>query len=298
MDTNSVLRLLPPPHELRSLRGLYLNDEFPSASAEVPFVYGNFITSLDGRIALADGDEEALRHSGTQSGPISGSVATPANTGVPDAIANPRDWRLFQELAVRADVLLVSGSYLRRRAAGSAQEVLAIEDSPETSDLRSWRGENGLSARPDVAALSRSLDFPVPPELVDKGRRFWVLTTDAASPEREASLVSLGAEVVRLPGGRLEGRGVIRALAERGCRRIYNAAGPSIHHLLLTADRPDRIYLTLAPRIVGGHDFFSLVSGAELTPPARFRLRSLHLDPEALSGDGQLFASYERPPTH
>ena len=272
-DRAPVHRLFPTPPETCSLRGLYLAEDLRSASLPEPFVYGNYITSLDGRIALGAAD----------TGP-----------GVPDATANARDWRLFQELAVQADVLLASGSYFRRRARGSAQEILTIETSPETDDLREWRASRGLPHWPDVAVVSQSLDFPVPELLTRGGRRLWVLSPETASQEREAILTGQGARVVRLPGPRIEGTAILRALTERGYGRIYNAAGPAVHHLLLAAGRPDRLYLTFAPRILAGGEFFSLVSGPALSPSARFRLRSLYLDRTALEGDGQLFACYER----
>jgi len=43
---------------------------------------------------------------------------------VPRAIANERDWRLFQELSAQADIFLTSGRYLREWAKGQAQEIL------------------------------------------------------------------------------------------------------------------------------------------------------------------------------
>jgi len=271
MDVASVLRIFPTPAETCPLHGLYLSEDLDSGVP--PFVYANYLSSLDGRIALGAPD---------------------VGSGVPDATANPRDWRLFRELAVQSDLLLVSGSYLRRRSGGEAQEILSIEDTADTADLREWRAACGLSVGPDVAVISRSLEFPVPEVLGREGRRLWVLTTENSSRQREADLRRQGAQVVRLPGAGVEGTTIVGTLSERGYERIYNAAGPEIHHLLLSAGRPDRLYLTIASRIVGGQEFFTLVSGPELVPPARFRLRSLYLDAAALDGDGQLLASYDR----
>jgi len=49
---------------------------------------------------------------------------------VPDSVANPRDWRLFQELAAQADVLVMSARHLRELAAGAAQDSLRLSDAP------------------------------------------------------------------------------------------------------------------------------------------------------------------------
>lgn len=62
-------------------------------TTEAPFVYGNFVSSLDGRIALMDtaGGESYL----------------------PEALTNPNDLRLFFELEAQADCLITHAGYLR-----------------------------------------------------------------------------------------------------------------------------------------------------------------------------------------
>ena len=47
---------------------------------------------------------------------------------VPKATSNERDWRLFQELAVQADIIISSGRYLRDYAEGQTQEILSVYD--------------------------------------------------------------------------------------------------------------------------------------------------------------------------
>ena len=80
---------------------------------------------------------------------------------VPKDTANERDWRLFQELAAQADLIISSGRYLRDWADGRAQEILQTDD-PRFADLRQWRQDRGLSPQPDIAIISGSLNFPVP----------------------------------------------------------------------------------------------------------------------------------------
>ncbi|MEZ4649199.1 MAG: hypothetical protein R3E97_10535 [Candidatus Eisenbacteria bacterium] len=76
-------------------------------------------------------------------------------------------------------------------------------------------------------------------------------------------------------------------------RSTVFAAGPGIHRLLLGArESPIGSTRTLAPRLLRD-EFFTL--GERPEPASRFRLRHLFLDGSALSGDGQLFACYERP---
>ncbi len=280
METN-ILQLYPATGNERPLRGLYSDENIRDAenirnaeNAEStgngdPFVYTNYVTSLDGRIAIPgpDGDSQ-----------------------VPSAIANPRDWRLFQELAVQADVLLSSGRYLRDRTKDGAQE-LAIENNPNLSDLADWRTERGLSPYSDFAVLSQSLDFPIPTSMLKKGRRVLVITSADADAARVQELEDAGIQVFRSNGS--TGKDVIGFLTNLGHRFIYNATGPKVNHMLLRDQLLDRLYLTFASRVLGGSPFSTIVEGPTLQPAPGFRLRSLYLDPHALDGDGQLFASYD-----
>ena len=130
--------------EATPLAGLYLSHDVrrQAAAAARPFVYANFVTALDGRIAIPDEKQGGLK--------------------VPGSVANDRDWRLFQELAVQADVIITTGRYLRDYGAGKAQEIFRVHDDPAFADLAEWRRARGMSPQPDLAVVSRSLDFPIP----------------------------------------------------------------------------------------------------------------------------------------
>ena len=105
-----------------------------------PFIYSNFIASLDGRIALPGANRNTHQ--------------------VPPAIANARDWRLFQELAAQADLLITTARFFRQAASNEAQAELPVGMSPEFDDLRDWRTSQGLKPQPDIAIFSASLDIP------------------------------------------------------------------------------------------------------------------------------------------
>jgi hypothetical protein len=114
---DNILQLYPTPSKEIPLKGLYLHENLQAESEKLgrAFVYSNFIVSLDGRIAIPH---------------PSGSGMT-----VPKQTANDRDWRLFQELAVQADILITSGRYLRDYAEGRAQEILRVYEDPAFADL-------------------------------------------------------------------------------------------------------------------------------------------------------------------
>ncbi|HEY9199207.1 MAG TPA: dihydrofolate reductase family protein [Gammaproteobacteria bacterium] len=244
------------------------------ADEPTPLVYSNFVTSLDGRIALPR--------------PGRGS------RGVPPAIGNSRDWRLYQELAAQADLIITSARYFRQYARGEAQDHLPVGPGERFADLRQWRLDQGLSAQPDIAIFSASLDIPVTSLQVYRERRLHVLTGAAADPARCAQLREAGIEVHHAGlGTTVDGSRAIAQLAELGYRRIYSVAGPSVFHSLVAAGALHRLYLTFSHRIVGGEDFDTLCWGSELQPAPNATLRSLFYDAHAPEHAGQLLACYD-----
>jgi riboflavin biosynthesis pyrimidine reductase len=87
---------------------------------------------------------------------------------------------------------------------------------------------------------------------------------------------------------------MVERLAGLGYRTVYSAAGPEVMHMLLAEGVLDRLYLTIAGRILGGEPYASIVEGALLDPPFDLELASLYYDPEALEGVGQLLLSFDR----
>ncbi|MEM7113139.1 MAG: dihydrofolate reductase family protein [Chloroflexota bacterium] len=267
-----VTQLYPLPSSERPLTNLYLQQNLRQYGEKRPFVYSNYVTSLDGRIAIPHPDKPGMM--------------------VPKQIANERDWRLFQELAVQADVVISSGRYLRDYADGRAQEILSIYDKPQFADLAAWRRERHLPLYPAIALISNSLDFPIPPVLVSDERTVLVFTSETADQARINALERQGAQVFVVGKQGANGRLLVDKLSQLGYNTIYNATGPKVLHLLLAASVLHRLYLTFANRLLGGHPFSSIVEGDVLVPPADFVLTSLFFDPAALHGLGQLFSCY------
>jgi riboflavin biosynthesis pyrimidine reductase len=273
--SEQILQLYPTPQREVALHGLYLGHDLrQSIQPGSPFVYSNYITSLDGRIA----------------------VPHPTKPGmvVPEQIANPRDWRLFQELAVQADVLITSGRYLRDYQDGRAQEILQVYDDPRFADLKDWREQRGLAAQPALAVISASLNFPIPAALTGQDREVLVFTVSGADPERVRQLEDQAGKVIVAGDEGVGGQKLVDALVDLGFHAIYNTTGPKVLHLLLADRVLDRLHLTHANRVLGGKPFSSIVEGELLDPPVDFRLSHLYFDPYALNGLGQLMKVVQR----
>jgi riboflavin biosynthesis pyrimidine reductase len=264
-----LLRLYPGPPEACPLEGRFLaHDLRQRGGVGRPFVYSNFISSLDGRIAQPD--------------PVSGRRT------VPPAIANARDWRLFMELVAQADVLLVSDRLLRAVAAGRHTALIDLE-ADGLEDLVQWRRQHGLVSQPVLAAVSRDLDLPAPDLAQRYTRDILVLTPDDAPAGRVAALERGGLEVVRAgPGPYLAADELVAALAERGLGHIYSLAGPRMLHTLAAGGKLDRLYLTVAQVLIGGTDFDTLLRGPVLDPARGLHPVEVYWDGAAPEGAGQL----------
>lgn len=269
-----LVKLFPAPVEAVALEQLYLNQKLRAlGNSSRAFVYTNFVTSLDGRIAFKS--------------PRTGS------SFIPKAIANPRDWRLFQELAAQADVVIMSGRYARQLATGDAQDLLPVSEDPQYQDLLAWRRDQGLTPQPAVVIVSETLDVPITNGLLDNNRAVFIATGSEADIGRVRALERQGVTVIS-PGTakRVQGRPLIEALRQQGFATIYSAAGPQVLETLLVDRVLDRLYLTQVARVLGGEGYATLIEGARLDPPVDFELHALYYDPPAADNTGQLLSIY------
>jgi len=270
-----VTRLYPAHQQDLALEGLYLDhDLYGKGRPGRPFVYSNFITSLDGRIALAS--EAGTTHE------------------VPAATANSRDWRLYQELAGQADLLVTSGRYFRQSLLGEAQDELPLGSRQAFDDIREWRAARGLAPQPDIAIMSSSLNIPLAALEPYRTRRIYVVTGEEADPDRAAALQDTGITVIRTGSGtKVNGRRMLDELARHEYRSIYAIAGPAVFHTLLESRIVDRLYLTITQQILGGNSYDTLSRGDLLDPAQGMRLVGLCHDPHAPNTAGQLFGVFE-----
>jgi riboflavin biosynthesis pyrimidine reductase len=241
-----------------------------------PFVYANFVSSLDGRIAVAD--PSGVSH-------------------LPEGLTSAHDFRLLMELQAQADCLITHAGYLRAIASGRLDDILQIGLRDQSRDLAEWRRENGLTAQPAVAIASGSLDFVIPDSVVRHGQRVMIATGRTAPPNRLDAFRAKGLEVIIAGSDNsVEGGALTRALGERGFRSLFLLAGPRMLETMLRDGKLSRLYLTLVHRLIGGETFHSLIAGPELGRTGRLRMSSLYFDPAEPENIGQWFAQLEPRP--
>lgn len=269
-----VLRLYPLPGLECDLHGLYLRHRLHElGSSESPFVYANFVTSLDGRIALED------VHGG--------------KPYVPKTITTHNDFRLFLELEAQADCLITHGGYLRALAGGELGNILQVGVTTETEDLATWRQANGLSPQPALVVASSTLNFPMPQSIADHSQACYIVTGAEADPGRIAKLRDRGFEILIAGRGKwVEGNLLIRQLGQLGFSSIYLIAGPNMLDTMLRGRQLSRYYQTMTHQLIGGKRFHTLLPGPEMGPAGHLQLSHLYYDPASPDNTGQWFAQF------
>jgi riboflavin biosynthesis pyrimidine reductase len=272
--TAKVLPLYPTHGTALPVRGLYLAHRVHEAGrAGAPFVYANFVSSLDGRIAIVEaGSDQA---------------------DALDGLTSANDFRLFQELHAQADCLITHGGYMRSLAEGRLGNVLQVNATGQAADLAEWRKQNGLPPQPAIVIASASLDFPIHPSIFEHGQPLYIATGRSADPARVEKLRKSGLQVIVAGAGAMvEGAPLARALSELHYKSLYLVAGPKMLETMLRERALSRLYVTIRHRLLGGERFHTMIDGPRLGDPGQLQLRSLYYDAGEDPAHGQWFAQF------
>ena len=238
---SNVLQLYPQLRHCDDVKGLYLEEKLHLGP---PCVYANFLTSLDGRIAVR------VNH----------------RSFVPDSLPNPNDLRLFFELQAQCDCLITHGGYLRSLASGELGDVLRLGGGRNHQDLCRWRADEGFAADPLIVVCSTSLNFQVP-DFVEK-ERFWVATTEGHDQEKARRLRGSGIKVIVMNDGPWVKAGLlVKMLRREGKRTIYLSAGPKFFEGAINDRVLDLLYMTVSHQLIGHASIHTMVEGLFPSPP-------------------------------
>ncbi len=268
----NITRIYPEHEKYEWSRGIYLDDPFLSDS-DSPIVYSNFLTSLDGRIAIAE-DKPML---------------------LPEQLTSNTDHRLFLELQAQADCLITHGGYLRALAAGHLNNILHIGHTEAHADLADWRSQRGLSEQPLVVVCSNTLEFPMPAGLAKKN--IWIATSDNGNERRIRTWKKQGYKVVVAGRRRVEGGAITKQLIQAGYRRLYLCAGPELLESCLSDRCLTLHYMTLSMQFVGCSEFLTMIAGHSDLKHYRLQLMRLILNEnpiaESNSDVDQLYLTFK-----
>jgi riboflavin biosynthesis pyrimidine reductase len=181
-----------------------------------PWLRANFVTSLDGAAAAADGLSAGL--------------------------SDPQDKRVFAMLRMLCDALLVGAGTFRKER----YRPLRL-DEPR----RRWRTARGLSPFPRLVVVSGSLDLdPAQSALADAPIRPIVLTCETAPAHRRDALAPV-ADVLVFGEREVDLPGALDVLRRTGLPQILSEGGPQLLGRLTAHDLVDELCLSLSPQLVG-----------------------------------------------
>lgn len=238
--TGEVIQLFPEKKQV-PLEGLYLRQNLSELPAQVgrPLVLTAYVTDRNGIVANK-GKNNSLQ--------------------VPPEIKNSADWHLFQELMAQSNVVISGSSYLKRfKAAGRRAEDILFQYEPgqEFEQLGQWRLDCGYGKRqPDLAILTRQLDFEFPSGVLGGERKVFIFTTYAmAKSEKAGPFADAGALVVGSGETGVEGQKLMDYLwMDSGYHVAMMATGPSVLDLLLQSNCLDLLYVTEVQREIPFED--------------------------------------------
>lgn len=261
MSEKTALRLYPVPGVEIPVEDVYLDLDPPPCSTRdvgLPYVAINMVSSLDGKVSVG---------------------------GRANDIGGQADRKVMRNLRASFDAVLRGAGTLR------AEKISAGVPDP----LAELRVSRGLPEQPYEIILTKTGDVPVLTNLLNviPDNTLVIVPEAMASGAISAGLGShgivVGAET--RPDGNVHLPEALRLLKSRhGIGRILVEGGPTLNHALLSDNLTEGLFLTVAPKFIGGHsrETLSLMVGEVLPKDSSHpELRSVHL------ANGELFLYYE-----
>jgi riboflavin-specific deaminase-like protein len=241
-------QLIPEPASVEITELLYSLDLASRSSAELPYTIVNFISSADGRAAFK---------------------------GRSAAFGDEADQELFHGLREQVDAVLAGTGTLRMERYGR------LIRKPERQQRRA---QAGRTPEPLACIVTRSGDVPLDAPMFSEPEQRVVLFSPV---ELEVAELSAQVELVIVDPGELTLTTVFRRLrSHHDVRSLLCEGGPTVFGSLLREGLVNELFLTLAPKLVGGGGAPTIASGPEL--PELTQLRLIWL----LENEGALYLRY------
>jgi riboflavin-specific deaminase-like protein len=239
-------RLLPDPGPTSVEQQLDGYRPWERPREDRPYVVMNFASTVDGRAAI---------------GGVSGPIGSASDTA------------MLVGLRTRFDAVMIGAGTMRAERYGRPVR---------NQEKRERRERLGLPHDPLMVIVSGRLDLPWDAPLFSEGGRVLIFTTSEAEPPETATSL----RVVRHEGAVDVAAALAHLRHECGIRALLCEGGPRLHAELEAAGLVDDLFLTVAPKLVGGGA--PRILEGEMGGIAPLELAWL------LEDEGELFARYSR----
>lgn len=211
---------------------------------------------------------------------IDGKIATKARGPVKLGSAN--DSRRMAVIRAEHDAVINGAATFR---------AYPLPLSVEGDDLVKLRVDSGRPAQPISAVVSSKLEIPrgTKWEKASAVKR-WIFCGKNAPEKAARSLENAGVKVIYSKAIRPRPIEILNTFEKAGCAKLLLEGGGEFNATFLEAGLVNRIYLTIAPILIGGADSVTFFEGKGF-PNKKFPKFRLH---ECKEINGELFLTYDR----
>jgi riboflavin-specific deaminase-like protein len=188
-------------------------------------------------------------------------------------IANRADYELFHATRARMDGIMVGAETIRVESYGR---------TINSAEARERRVREGLPADAVTVLVTRSANLPADVGLLRAAENTVIVLT----PSEDAELPAEAAATAHYVREADMATGLRRVREEFGIRSLVCEGGPNLNATLLPAGLIDELHLVYAPKLAGGADPLTILTGSELDPAIDLELVTLH------EAGGYLFSRY------
>lgn len=247
MEQQKITKIYPPPAKTLEKGEIYENLSPRKHLKSRPYVMINMVSSLDGKVSLG---------------------------GKASGIGSPTDRLMMRELRSMADAVMVGAGTLR------AERM----DLGVTEPMAEARREKKLREQPLILLPTSTGDLPLDTNLIglaSKDRKNVVVLAGSKVQKNSREVLQRSATVIEAPStedGNVDIERTLELLMqEHDIGTLLVEGGPKLNHALIAAGLVDELFLTLAPKLIGGYQGSNLNIIEGETLPQRAEEQTLEL---------------------
>ena len=216
-----------------------------------PFYYANFLSSLDGRIAIHDKKYSTLL--------------------TPDVIKSDIDFNLFCQLHAQADCLVTNTNYINGLNNGYYGDIL----SQRNQKLINWRKIKKLQSQ-KIVILSNSLNFKISDKIEKYKKNIMILTT-CSNKRKIEYFKKNNYKLKRVAGKNITPNFLDKYVVKENYKSVYFIAGPRIVEQMIAKKLLDRLYYSTNLKMVGRSNYDTLIRGEFLNKCVNIYLKEMFI---------------------